>query len=811
MVSFKDQNPSYNYEVGNTVDSTYKIVDNDDADLGNFFSRPVKIQSFDWATTTTLFEKFNPWQDYFENPRVINRISNYALLRAKLHVKIMINGNGFHYGRLISSYIPLHNEDDFTVDRAFFEQDIVQASQRPHIYLDPTTSQGGEMCLPYFWYDNYLAIPSSDWRQMGEIVIHTLQGLKHANGASDRVTVSVFAWAEEVALAVPTSAEPGGLSPQMGKEDEYGKGLISRPASVVARAAGALKNAPYIGSYARATEIAANAVSSVATTFGYSRPTNLEHVSYYRPTVMGNMANTNVPDSCQKLTVDGKQELTIDPSTVGLSPIDEMTIASIAERESYLTQFAWPVSTTTETMLWQTEVTPFTWSVNEIASPPEMHVPACMFAGMPFNNWYGSMKYRFQIVSSNYHKGRIKIVYDPYGFQSNEYNTNYTYIVDIAEDKDFTVQIGWGSDKPYCVAGVPGRLGLSDTSVPYSSNDVPIVPLNKANGVLRFYVVNELTVPNSTIDNDINVNVFVAGGDDLQFKNPCDNIEEFSYFNIPQMGFEPQEGVEGDVDETDEPSKPMDQVIDHNILSSVSTSDAYDHVFYGETIVSFRNLLKRYSQHTFELPGTASAASIWKLTKLAYPYYKGYAPGALTDGTTALGTTTSYNYARMTLLNFLTPAYTARRGGLRWKLMTGSLGGGFEAIGPMRVVRDVNRQNYSNTLSTWDNSSVRAAMVSLLNGTDSTLNGAAYTHEAVCPTLEVEIPFQETKRFAFAKRSNFTTRGTLANAFTMTKELNSGPAVRMYSEQLVSTAEDFSLFFFTGCPIMYYNVPALDN
>merc|ERR1711881_122584 len=165
-----------------------------------------------------------------------------------------------------------------TKDRTFFFQDVIAASQRPHVYLDPTNSQGGTLTLPFFWYKNALSIPEQEWRDMGDIIIHGMQELKHANGATDQVTVSVFAWAEEVSLSIPTANEPGSLVPQMGEiftpqiQDEYGTGPISRPAGVVAKAAGALSNIPGIGMYARATEMAASTVSSIATMFGYSRP-----------------------------------------------------------------------------------------------------------------------------------------------------------------------------------------------------------------------------------------------------------------------------------------------------------------------------------------------------------------------------------------------------------------------------------------------------------------------------------------------------------------------------------------------------------
>lgn len=200
ILSFADQNPGYIYEVPSSPDPTFGMADMSDSSLESFFSRPLKIQSFSWGTGTNIFEVFNPWTNFWENPRVVNRITNYNLLRCKMHVKIVLNGNGFHYGRAIASYLPLHTRDAFTKDRAFFIEDVVAASQRPHIYLDPTKSQGGTLVLPFVFPENAMDIPDEDWRTMGEMTIHGLQNLKHANGATDAVTVSVFAWATDVVI-----------------------------------------------------------------------------------------------------------------------------------------------------------------------------------------------------------------------------------------------------------------------------------------------------------------------------------------------------------------------------------------------------------------------------------------------------------------------------------------------------------------------------------------------------------------------------------------------------------------------------------
>jgi hypothetical protein len=59
------------------------------------------------------------------------------------------------------------------------------------------------------------------------------------------------------------------------------------------------------------------------------------------PSIYPNIANSNVHDTAMKLTLDVKQENTVDTRVLGLAGEDEMTISSIAKRQSYLTQFGW--------------------------------------------------------------------------------------------------------------------------------------------------------------------------------------------------------------------------------------------------------------------------------------------------------------------------------------------------------------------------------------------------------------------------------------------------------------------------------------
>lgn len=192
-VNFIDGDTPWTYEINASSDATTKLGGFSDAELGDFLTRPVKIREYQWTPSSQLFQTFNPWVDFFGNSDVLEKINRYRNLRCNLRLKVLVNGNSFYYGRAILSYNPYLTDDYVTKHRAFFEQDIVQASQKPHILLDPCTSQGGEIFLPFIWPENYLDITSFTWENdMGECAIHDFDVLQHANGGTDPITVSVF-------------------------------------------------------------------------------------------------------------------------------------------------------------------------------------------------------------------------------------------------------------------------------------------------------------------------------------------------------------------------------------------------------------------------------------------------------------------------------------------------------------------------------------------------------------------------------------------------------------------------------------------
>lgn len=502
-VTFKDQQPTWAAGVPTELDGTYSATDTGDR-VEDFFERPVRIASLTWDYDGSLNYTLNPWTLYFENAKVANRMANFRNLRGELVVKFSINGNPYYYGKLIAAYRPLHGHDNRTTFRHDNKNDLVEMSQRPHIFIDPTESTGGELVLPFFFYKNSLSIPDKEWRVMGLIDIATLSELRHANQGFEPLTINVYAYGRNVTISTPTS-RTGVLEAQ---SEEYG--MISTPAHSIANASGWLTKLPVIGKYARATQIASNAVGDTAQLFGFCSPRDLAPVERIRQTPVGNSAQVNVSNPSYALSFDAKKEVTVDPRVTGISGNDEMALVPLAKKESFVTSVTWSKDQAVDTHLLSLRVGP----VQGRASSTEYHVSPSGWVSLPFNYWKGTTSFRFNIVSSAFHRGRLKFVWDPdYNEASGSvFNTNYTTVVDITSNKDFTVDVGWGQSSSYLPVGFTAAL-------PSYSYDPITTKSALHNGVLSVFVVNELTTP-SEMESPIDILVFSSMNDDFEVACP---------------------------------------------------------------------------------------------------------------------------------------------------------------------------------------------------------------------------------------------------------------------------------------------------
>jgi len=835
ITKFADEDAGWVTEKLGTYEPTMDMATTNDGELGNFLQRPIRQSAQSWVVGQPFFYKFNPWQTFCENPYVRDKIKNYELLRMKMHVKIVISGTKFHYGRAMCSYNPYTDGDELTKERSFISQDLIQASQKPHFFLNPTSNSGGEMTLPFFWPENYLRIPQGDWDKMGSMTINSFGNLLHANLGNDPVTVTIYIWASDVVLTIPTSSDPPVIEPlpsqsgrrseadeknNIAKQDEYGSGIISKPAAAIAKAAGALSDLPAIGPYMTATQIGATALSKTARLFGYSRPTVVTDIIQQKPAPTGNLANTDAADAALKLTLDSKAELTVDSRTVGLDGTDEMGILDYVKRESYLTSFSWAPGDPVDSLLWNVRNLPMLYdSVQQ-----ELHMTPLAHMATAFEQWQGSIKYRFQVVKSDYHKGRLLARWDPNTPSAVvNYNTAYSRVIDIAETDDFEIVVGWGVHSPWKKCGQPEWPDLN-----FAEGARIFANADEGNGVLVLDVLNPLVSPSA--DSPITINVYVSACDDFKFAGPTNNkLNDFHLFPAPGMGRESPEDEEGKrlgklevldsqsssptivTSDSMQTDKPTSAGMSMELANKGSQADNTYMVFYGDPPTSIRELCKRYCFTRYWVPEKPADDQIQVsvLKNKNMPYYTGYDPNGLdlvpannrklTTGPTAF-------------VSWFTPCYAGFRGAMRRKYI-------FDGAGSEQAPL-VSRDGFStsgNGVHTYVDFILAASppkVQKFMSAQYGNFAGGGYaaTNLGVNNTIEVELPYYMPKRFSKARTIGIQDIDSNSHAVTTTG-LSPGLAGRRwgitYSEH-VATGEDFSLFFFTGVPI-YYNYVADEN
>jgi hypothetical protein len=228
-------------------------------------------------------------------------------------------------------------------------------------------------------------------------------------------------------------------------------------------------------------------------------------------------------------------------------------------------------------------------------------------------------------------------------------------------------------------------------------------------------------------------------------------------------------------------------------------------VYQGERIVSLRELMRRYQYHNSYWPageGTTAASRKISYDIHDFPFYRGWETNGQDTATNSVPATADYNFCGTTLLNFLTPAFACRRGGLRHKAQFVSLGSANRSQS-MAVARH-NLFGATNDATEHLQNGVNGDKRSeILETTATGLGGTHVTACATNPVLEYETPFYTNgQRFLPGRKVNLYDQAEMAHELTI--DVPGGTGGNDYRiDKYVSIAEDFQLGLFVGAPILY--------
>lgn len=799
-VSFHDEAAGMHAGLNVGYDGISAMDQTDDVGLSKFLSRPVRIANFVWNESDGVgtSHTYDPWNLFFSDARVKYKLNNYAFLQCKLKVKVLINASPFYYGAMLMSYQPLPSLTPSTIANDTGTRYFIPYSQRPHIWLYPQTNEAGEMTLPYFNNRNWInAQSAATLTSLGQLTFHNFTTLQSANGATGTgVSIAVYAWAEDVKLSGPSV----GLAVQA---DEYGGGAVSGPATAIANGASWFEDIPVIGSFATATRIGASAVSKIAKLFGWTNVPVIADTMPFRPEAFPKLASTEIGYPIEKLTLDPKNELTVDPRVLGLEDTDEMVIAHLASRESYLTTTTWSSADAADKILFSSNVNPFLFDADTGLIESLVYFTPMGWIASMFEHWRGDVIFRFKVVCSPFHKGRLRISFDPAGYagtnilnDANSSNVVYTAIVDLGEKSDVEFRVPYQQATAFLVT----RNNYGNSGIQWSTSASPTFGYSNVydNGTISVRVLTTLTAPVAT--SSVSILVYARAADNFEVANPR-TVPQLSTFSVQ-------------ADEFTESDPLPTQMLGPEMRDA--HADRYL-VNFGESVKSLRQLMRRSSLvgvDTFTTNTTNDYVVMQKrFTKIPPDY--GYDPAGYhsAKGLVVTGSNFPMNYVNKTPLNWIMPAFIGYRGSTIWTFNVDSAA----PIGHIRVVRsNQSGAAVSLLLTSATKGTVSANARFFLNTCDSGAAGQALTNQLTNSGMSVLCPNYGRFRFQSTDVNNATAPGPLDDAqfdeFVLEVVCDgvSGPkntGLKVWSYSSIGT--DFGLHFFLNVPTLhkYISVP----
>lgn len=491
---------------------------------------------------------------------------------------------------------------------------------------------------------------------MGTLVLKSINNFKCINPDGDNIRYYVYAWMDNIELGAPTGTHlqirtESGVSNEKsiqnkkkkkGKKDERVTGPVQNFASSAKEISSALSSVPMIAPLAMASTIGFGALEQVASIFGWARPIVEVIPGFVKNLGYQNGAQTIGPDTSFKVSLDPKQELTIDGFPTQ-DEEDQLAISYLASRTTFLTTFEWRAIDVPNVPIWSTAVTPYLNSV-ELTGPlvdqPFIQPTAMSYVTRPFAYWRGDVEFTFEFVCSQYHRGKMLVMFDPnmnhFSLISGsvDLNKQYVKVIDLQETQTVTFCVKWAHDRSWASAA---RLTNYE---PYSNSSVYNLSAADApsfNGMVYLAPFNQLTSPDAS---DIAINVYVK----------CPNLMVNRYI-ATHMG-QKRIVTESEVDELAISSQSVGCF---PLNESNATTDSICIEHFGERPVSLRSLMKRFTLCDTTVPLTVPVGTAF--TRL-------FISGAI------MPKVTPYQdpVRSRGIFDYLRPAYVGVRGSVRKRI-----------------------------------------------------------------------------------------------------------------------------------------------
>lgn len=456
--------------------------------------RWILIDTFEWNTSQTqsaLLQKYQlPYQMVKKENITPCRMPNtlpftiHRYWRGDLEVKIHINANKFQIGSLQCSW---YYSPDF--DAKIGERmNIWTQSQTHHTIINAATSNEVSMIIPYKYHLPYLHTkPRDDMPSpplnLGTLYIRVLNPLTTSVSGPTRANVSVFIRSFNNEFTGMIAGDLDKIEtvadPEMDRLIETGIGVLNMLHPDQNR----------------------------------DNPPNIRAPSMFVP--MGSHSwcvGTGLDEPLHPMRLDARGQT---PHPPGIEVNGEMEINNVIRKFSFVKTIEWTKNANKGEIIFQADVSPFS---KELAHywPPTSDSRVGTYAITPvgiisnmFYGWRGTIEYRFDVVASQFHTGRLLVGFVP--GVTNSSNVTFAHlrastnmVFSLQEADQFVFKVPYICNKPYWPREYAGDYDKQNMGAPSR---------------IFMGVLNQL-IPMESVSDKVFINMYMRAGEDFEIMVP---------------------------------------------------------------------------------------------------------------------------------------------------------------------------------------------------------------------------------------------------------------------------------------------------
>jgi len=497
-----------------------------DASIATFLRKPFEITSGTFTLAPLAVQSY----DVMEYLSTVNLYS--SKLRGVYGIKatpvftVKCNANRFTGGLFGLSFLPTAGAAGGHAQTVEIAQSFSKA-QRSHLltaYLDLNCDSSVQLRVPWvcaypYWQTRRTGVQAFRGSP-GRVLFWEYSPAIDFSGATINASYSIYVHYEDVELY-------GAAIPQMGDLFDYPEvqagnaivktsrgskdvlteevletGPISSSLRLVASASGALTSIPSLMPIMAPVSWVSDALARAAHWFGYSAPLLSQPPSRMYVEDAPYLANFDKHSQVAPLSLSVANKLSPSPGFSGTTA-NEMSIDFVKSRFGFIGSTGWNTGSAPGTLLNTIDITPRAFETTGVDSNTlTWRNPAPVaFLARQFDMWRGSIVIKLRLVKTEFHIGRLVIIFDPLNestpgaVDSSGAAASYRKILDIRQGSEFDIIVPWVSDV--------------DWKYTHAGNGVVSA------GTLRFYVDDQLSFSAGFSGGTINMIYEACGGPDF--------------------------------------------------------------------------------------------------------------------------------------------------------------------------------------------------------------------------------------------------------------------------------------------------------